>query len=279
MHRRWRTRRWRPVTTAVVLAFATLALLAASASAAPIPGATYTGTGADGASLKFTVSSDGTRVASYSILGAHGTYQGQSGDVTCGMVSNGDAGVWPGAPISGTSFAYSAGNTSFAGTFNADGSVSGTFELDIPPSGQAPDCNTGTVAWTAMTTATAHGGTQGSNGGTPSPSGGTALSAGTGRTSTFVRKRVASRLTFSQLSRRRLGGRVRSANSACLSRRIVYLWRGHRRIAVAHSTIRGRYSFRLVPAMRGWRVRVTTAARSTRLVSCAAAARSFRIAG
>ena len=256
--------------TVALLATSALTGLVASgpAVAAPVPGATYNGSASDGASITFTLSADGTAVISYEILGAHGTYQGMGNAITCDLVANDAPGYWPGAPITSNAFSYTVGVSGFSGAFNPDGSASGTFELDQPASGGWPDCNTGTVTWTATTTAASGGNPGGANPG--------ASNTG-GRGGSHKRQRVASRLTLVRLSGRTLHGRLTAANRNCLAGRAVYLWRGHRRIGRAHTSARGTYSFRISRAISGKRVRVTVTSKNLKLISCGAAS-SSRIA-
>ena len=121
----------------------------------PIPGVTYTGTVQEGTSegsITFTISSDGTIVSSYSILGLSGTYT--SGG-SCGFVAGGDAGIWEGAPIVNNDFSYEPGiGASFQGSFIGPQTASGTLRLFQPstlPEGVAA-CDSGTITWTATTT-------------------------------------------------------------------------------------------------------------------------------
>lgn len=124
----------------------------AAACAAVVPGATYSGLASDGASVTFTISSDGTIVESYEIQGVHGTDVNGNG---CTIYSQGNEGVWPGAQISGGAFDYSIGSPTefdFAGTFPGAQSASGTFYFDNPAVGSSTGCATGTVPWTATAT-------------------------------------------------------------------------------------------------------------------------------
>ncbi len=137
----------------------------APAVADPVAGATYTGFATDTAKVTFTVSSDGTIVTSYSIAGIPGS--------TCDFEAGGPAGVWVGAPISDDAFAYTIGDTiSFQGTFTGPQSATGTFRFTQPALGKAPACDSGTVSWTATTTAGGGSGGSGSGGSGGSGSGG-----------------------------------------------------------------------------------------------------------
>ncbi|MGO9958483.1 MAG: hypothetical protein ACLP50_21380 [Solirubrobacteraceae bacterium] len=136
-----------------------------SAYAADVCGAvasqaiTYVGSGAGGSSVTFTVGSDGTVVNSYEVSGAHGTEPNGSG---CTVNGAGDAGVWPGAPITANAFVYDVGTAiNFQGTFSGTQAASGTFSFDDPAQGEDPGCDTGTVAWTAALTTNQPAGTNG----------------------------------------------------------------------------------------------------------------------
>jgi hypothetical protein len=125
-------------------------LFAGPAVAAAIPGATYTGQ-ADGGSISFTVSSDGTSVVSYVVNGAQGHTPDGGG---CRFLADEQPPAFNGVPITNNAFSYQVTNTIlFQGTFGGPQSANGTFDFDSPPIGTAPGCNTGTVDWTATTTA------------------------------------------------------------------------------------------------------------------------------
>jgi hypothetical protein len=239
---------------------------AGAAGADPIPGATYVGTASDGASITFTVSSDGTLIDSYLITGAHGFYAGMSDQVTCEFFAGGDSGVWAGAPLAGGSFSYTLGQTTFSGSFPGAQSASGTFDLNLPAAESFPSCDSGSVSWTATTTATpppggsGGGGGGASGGGSPggggAGSGGGSTAGGSPLPSTSP-KLVTERLTLARLRGDTFGGRIHTTGAACVARRTVYLWRGKRRIAHTKTNARGQYSFKVKGAGRkGLRVSV-----------------------
>src|SRR5262249_41674277 len=79
-----------------------LVLPSATAWAAAVPGATSNGTASDGATITLTVSSDGTTVDSYHVLGIVGTDANkQQCQGTAADIKNS---IWAGAPISSGTF-------------------------------------------------------------------------------------------------------------------------------------------------------------------------------
>jgi hypothetical protein len=236
----------------------------ASAAAYPVPGATYTGVASDGAQVQFTISSDGTLVTSYYLVGVQGN--------TCSLYTNGETPEWDGAPIGANAFDYEhagsglVASISFQGSFPGAQSASGTFSVHQDATSNSPACDTGTVSWTAMTTSkpSAPGTGPGGSGGHGSGSG----PGGNGRT--FV-----TRIRFRRLSRTHLGGRIGSPNLTCRARRKVYLWRGSHRIASTTSKANGSYTFARSAAVRGRRVRASSPARTISAGTCAAASSTF----
>lgn len=278
---------------------------AAAADADPIAGATYNGVAADGATVTFTVSSDGTLVDSYKVSGVHVG--------ACQFVGEGDTGIWPGAPIANDAFEYQFYDAIlFAGTFPGAQSASGTFRFYDPATSETAACDTGSVSWTATTTATppSSGSGGGSGTGTGSGSGtgtgagsgsgtgtgtgsgsgggtgtgtGTGTGSGTGtgtppgtggrRTPSF-----ATRVALRRLSGQLLAGRIHTPSAACRAGRRVTLWRGSRRIASTRSKADGEFSFDPAASLRGHSVRASVAARAVRSGLCAAGSSTF-IAG
>jgi hypothetical protein len=244
----------------IVVVMLASAIAAASAAAGPIAGATYNGTAASGARVTFTVSPDGTLVTSYRIGAVAGG--------PCQILAEGDNGVWPGAPIVANAFTYSYSSYSaitFSGSFTGAQSASGTFRLDTPRVNGAPGCDTGTVDWTASTSAAAPPGSGGSSGGGPGGGPG-----GAGHRHVFV-----TRITFRKASKLVLRGQIKSPHGACRAGRTVILWRGTRRIASTKSKAGGKFSFPRTALVRGRHVRASTPARNMQAGTCAAASSTF----
>jgi hypothetical protein len=223
---------------------------AGPAAAAAIPGATYTGVPASGGTLTLTVAADGTRVSSYRI-----DVQGD----TCTFVAEGDDGVWEGAAIVSDVFEYRLYDSIvLRGTFSGAQSVTGTFRLYNYAVGSKPACDTGTVAWSASTTAT------------PPAPGSTVATGGSAATPSSARPRFATGVLLRRRSRSKLSGRVRSASATCRAGRRVLLVQGSRTIASTRSASDGRYSFRRTARLRGRRVRALATARALEGATCAA---------
>jgi hypothetical protein len=239
----------------------------ATAAADPVPGAVYTGVASDGARLKFTVSPDGTLVTEYQIFEAPGN--------NCVFYSNGEAGVFQGSPIEQNSFTFQNGDsTLIQGSFSGAQSVSGTFALHQDAIGSTPACDTGTVSWTATTTATPPPGSGGGSGG--SGSSGSGGSGGAGGGGGGNRKHIfTTRIVLHKPSSKTLNGQVMSPKGACRAGRTVYLWRGSRRIASTKSRAGGKFSFALTKGIRGRRVRASAKARNIQAGACAAGSSIF----
>ena len=263
-----------------ILAVVTTLTAVGSALGDPVAGATYTATAADGATVSFTVSSDGTLLTSYRITDARG--QG------CQFYANGQEGEWEGAPIQNDRFAYQLGSAiSFEGTFTGANSASGTFRFQDPPSPGGTPCDSGTVGWTATTGSGSagsssggvggSGGTGGASGGATGSSGSTSGGSGTGgSTSSRSRHVYLTRLGLHVLGRKVVGGRVGSPLAACRSRRPVILWVGERRLIRSHADRSGAYVFPRSPKWRGRLVRVSVAAvRTSTGATCAPASSTF----
>jgi uncharacterized repeat protein (TIGR01451 family) len=125
--------------TCLVL-FAALGLLVAgSAGALHIPGATYSGTHSAGGTVAFTISPDGFEVTSFSF---------ERLPLGCGTYLTGDRDV--SVPITNDTFSYTAqgeGDISFSGTFTGVQSATGTLSW----SGSFCAGNHPTVTWNAST--------------------------------------------------------------------------------------------------------------------------------
>lgn len=252
-----------------------LAIAAPAVYADAIPGATYTGVAEDGATVGFTVSSDGTLVDSYRIGDSKGDH--------CTFYAEGDMGSWEGAPINGGAFEYHLYNSFFlSGSFTGPQSAEGTFQFHNAALGGAPACDTGVVSWTATTTATppsgsGAGGASGGKGGSGvgGAGGGNVQGNGVGPGSHASRPKFATRVVLRKLSAKRLGGQIRTATRACRSGRTLILWLGSRRIRSMRPLAGGRYSFPRTARLRGRRVRVTVLARSVPAGMCAAGSSKF----
>lgn len=129
-----------------VLIALTYLTLAPTASAYHIPGATYTGTHAGGGTVSFTLTADGSGLTNFNIGGP------VSGNV-CTFSGSSITFAQP-LPISGHAFSSSSGTTTVSGSFAALQQASGTFRIKtFPPL----SCDSGTVSWTARTTASPTG--------------------------------------------------------------------------------------------------------------------------
>jgi hypothetical protein len=283
-----------------------LVALPAAAWAAAVPGATYTGSASDGATLSLTVSSDGTVVDSYHVLGILG--KDANGAQCQGTAAEVRDSIWPGAPITANSFQDLTLITfSFAGTFDGPQSASGTFNLNNLPSpgtngnpGSA-GCTTGTVTWTATTSATPPGG-GGPGGGGPGgggpggggPGGGGTGGGGTGGGGTGgggtggggsgggsnggppkPKMTVHVRVGFRRMSAQMLGGTVKpsgtSSSKVCTARRAVILWSGHTQLRRARTTAKGAFTFKVTNAIRSHSVHAGVRSLTTSSVQCASA--------
>jgi hypothetical protein len=125
-----------------------LALLAFASPAAAfhIPGATYDGTHAGGGTVSFTVTADGSGLSSFTV---GGPVQGN----ICTFGGSTVTFVQP-LPIVNHAFNSSSGTTTLNGTFPGVQQASGSFRIKtFPPF----SCDSGTVTWTARTTASPAG--------------------------------------------------------------------------------------------------------------------------
>jgi hypothetical protein len=245
-----------------------LALVAvAYANGTASPGATYSGTNG-GVAVTFTVSGDGSIVDSYSITGAVGH---ESSGRTCQFVAGGASGVWEGAPVQGRGFRYNLGaEILFRGEFTGPRTASGTFRLYYPPIGSNPACDTGTVAWTAGTTATPLSATPG--GGTNNGGGaaGGAGPSGKARLRTYL-----TWVTLKKISANWLGGVVRASTGLCVNDRTVYLMLGHKRFSAARTNAHGSYRIPMKPQLLAARVRAAAPLRRTSHAICAGGSSKF----
>ena len=243
-------------------ACAALAVPAFGATA--IPGATYNGTLPQGGTLTFTVSADGTLVASYAVSRILG-----NGCVFTGGGVTPPAGPWPGAPIVGNTFSYAAGTAIvFQGTFSGAQTATGTVRFSHPagPGGVPAACDTGTVSWTASTTSTPPSGGGGGNGGNNNNNGNSG------------KHHFTTRLKFRRMSLKLDGGQVLSATKACRAGRQVILWHAKKRIGKTKATKAGKFSFRRTSKLRGHSIRASVAARTVGAGICMAGSSTF-IAG
>jgi hypothetical protein len=240
----------RRISLAVVLLLALAGIAPATSFANAIPGATYQGSSAQGGTFDLTVSQNGQYVSSYHIFGVYGTYSTGAG---CAFDAGGAYGSMPGGSISGNSFSFSLAGTVVQGAFVGAQSVSGTFRLYQPATPQTPACDSGTIGWTATTTASPSG-----NGNGKKPS---------GATSAF-----ATRLTLHRVSALRLAGRVDSSSAMCRRGRRVVVWIGHKRVSAVRSKGSGSFSFAVGRSKHDRRVHVSVAASTVSRVICRAGA-------
>ena len=243
------------------------ALWALPAGADPIAGATYSGLAADGARVTFTVSPDGTLVDSYRITNVHGD--------TCLFTAAGEQTEWEGAPIVNNAFQYRLYDAIlFQGTFPGTQSASGTFRLYDHATGARRACDTGTVGWTASTTAhpspTGPGWSAGPGGGT---GGGSGANGGRANRHVFV-----TRVTLRKLSSKRLAGRISSTSGACRAGRTVVLWLRTHRFTTTRTKANGTFWFARSKAVRARQVRASVLSRTVRAGVCAAGSSKFTTA-
>lgn len=123
-----------------------LLALAPSAVAFHIAGATYNGTHAGGGTVSFTVTADGSGLSSFSV---GGPVQGN----ICTFGGSTVTFVQP-LPIVNHAFSSSSGTTTLNGSFGGVQQAAGSFRIKTfgPFS-----CDSGTVSWTARTTASPAG--------------------------------------------------------------------------------------------------------------------------
>jgi hypothetical protein len=119
--------------------------VAAPARANHIAGATYTGTHAQGGTVSFTVTPDGSGISSFSV---GGPVQGD----TCSFPSGSSTNYVQPLPIVNHAFSDTTPPLTESGSFPGSQSASGTFRIKTQVFG-APSCDTGEVTWNATTTA------------------------------------------------------------------------------------------------------------------------------
>ncbi len=252
----------------LALALGALTVGTAAATAAAVPGATYTGTAADGATLVLTVSSDGSTVSSYDVTGILGTdAHGQ----TCQGTVNLNPSGWKGAAISNSAFQdASLSDFTIAGSF-AGSTVSGTFDLDQVPVAAATGCSTGSVSFTASApTSPAPSSTPTTTSSTTT----TASSGGTPVLSASKRASIRVRVRLRRVSAANLTGSLAASSTACTARRTVYLWSGRRLLATKRATKKGSFTFLLPHAWLGLHVHVSVRASSSTAETCVAGSSS-----
>lgn len=243
----------RPMARTAVIGVLLLCIAPSAAVAAAIPGATYVGTIKPEGTIRFTVSADATIINSYSVSGVQGRYLKGSGE--CDFVAAGKAGDWEGAPVLANAFSYSLGpDNLFQGTFSGGQTARGTIRLYDPPTPATHACDTGTLSWTATTTATAPA-QPGGAGGNHTRSYGTTLSL--------------------QRSSGEFTGSVSSASKLCRPGRTVTIWIGPRSSGRIHVSAGGTFRFGQTAAMRGLPVRVAVGMRKLAGATCGAASSRF----
>jgi hypothetical protein len=234
---------------------------AGPAAAGGVPGASYSGALPNGATIELTVSADGTRLVRYRLANVPGD--------TCLFLAQGEPPEWE-TPIAGDAFEYRLYDAIlFRGSFGAANTASGTFRLlNHAVQGVKPACDTGTVSWTATTTAEAPG--------SPAPAGGgPAAAVSPGAAVTSPRARYRSSLGLRRRSSRQLSGRVSSPNRACLAGRRIALRRGSVTLATTTSRADGTFVFRRTRATRGHGLRARVAELTRPATVCAAAQSSL----
>jgi hypothetical protein len=239
----------------------------ASASAAPVSSATYTGTASDGATITLTVASDGQSVSSYRVVGIFGT--DSNGQQCQDGTSVGPSG-YAGAPISSNNFQASIESLfTIQGSFGGTQSASGTFALNEPPqSGGVAGCSTGTVTWSATTASKPGGGGSGDQGGGGGGGGG----GSSGKPGTQTKKTFSVRIaTFRRVKQQKLDGSLKSALAGCKTRRTIYLWAGRKRLKTVRTTKNGAFTFKVRKDWEPRRVHVSVHKVTTRTGICKAA--------
>ena len=230
-----------------------VAVVAATSSASgnEIPGATYNGTTKDGATVKITLSPDGTKVDSYVIDGVRGD--------TCIFHAEGHPPEFKGAAISNHSFSYQwYYATDIRGTFSGAQSVTGWFRLYNPTvEGVKPACDTGEVQFTLTTTAT------------PPPGGSQPTETTPKRTAAVAR--YSTKLTLRRVGKN-LRGTLKSNGPGCEVGRVVRLYKRGRVVARTKSGKDGSFTFRRSKSLAHKRVQAKVPAKSSASAYCRAAA-------
>jgi hypothetical protein len=70
-------------------------------------------------------------------------------------------------------------------------------------------------------------------------------------------------------------GTVKSSDRRCYRDRVVYLWRRAKRLGSAHSSSKGRFSFRVTRSLKNQPVRATVLAARTSTLACQASSSVF----
>jgi hypothetical protein len=222
---------------------------AAGATAPGVPGAVYRGTASDGATITFTVSSDGTIVDEYSIDGVKGS---QTGGGTCDFTAAGAVNVWIGAPVDGGAFSYTLGTAIvFTGSFTGTHAAAGTFRLYDAAVGSSPACGTGNVSWTASTAS-------------PPP----------GASKTSLRA-VLTQVLLRTSGKTKVTGSLKTASAACRARRQVELLAGSKRMATVRANAKGVFTFTLPKGLSRTLIRAAVPAGHAKAVRCAPASSRF----
>jgi hypothetical protein len=132
-----------PVLLALVALIQVVAVSPARAN--HIAGATYNGTHAQGGTVSFTVTPDGSGISSFSV---GGPIQGD----TCSFPSGSSTNYVQPLPIVNHAFSDTTPPLTESGSFPGPQSASGTFRIktQVFP---GPSCDSGEVAWNATTTA------------------------------------------------------------------------------------------------------------------------------
>jgi Ca2+-binding RTX toxin-like protein len=132
---------WTSISRVLLLVGAATLFPVPSASANHIAGATYNGTVQGGTGMSFTVSGDGSGIASFSV----------AGPLSGGSCSfSGVSATYPSPlPITNHMFTDSTPPLTFSGSFPGQQGASGTVRVRTTN----PPCDTGDLTWTATTTA------------------------------------------------------------------------------------------------------------------------------
>lgn len=209
------------------------------ARADPIAGAAYSGILASGVTVDFTVSADGSQLVRYRVANVQGD--------TCQFLAQGEPPSWN-TPLVAGAFEYRLYDAIlFQGSFPTPNTASGTFRLFNRAVDDRPACDSGTVPWTAVTTASAPP-TPTPTPTKPEPGPPSGLPASSPLTPKATwRTGVRAR----RLNLRRLTGRVTSPVPGCRRGRTVLLQRGGRTLATTRSRADGGFGFARSAATRG----------------------------
>ena len=136
----------RRVASVVSLLLVVLLCAASPVAAHHIAGATYEGTHAQGGTVSFTVTPDGTGISSVTV---NGTLQGD----TCQFTGTTTTYSQP-LPITDHAFSDTSPPQTGSGTFGAPQSANGTFRVQTSAGPYSPACDTGDITWNATTRGT-----------------------------------------------------------------------------------------------------------------------------